>query len=311
MNKNNRPYGIAVFDAFMFHADATKQPKSTWLSQRFEKEEKNVDSILVAETAYGITDGVLWFKYKDRMWDSTHPENLPKFCLARTSLPYPLIFHINAMGIPCFPNPFAKQFSNDKKNTSALAASLGIPLPDAVFGRYDKAPSEFKMEYPFILKPSNSCEGRNVYKVINNETQYAAERNIINDNGIDNVIWQESMATGDDMRLYMFGTTPYYALIREASTFKANYENEPVVRALEIDELQEIYPQSIEYAINIMRHLPGETGFSSVDFLFDDSKGKREPVFGETSMGNLGTKLITSRKPQFLDDYLEYIYSKI
>ena len=191
----------------------------------------------------------------------------------------------------------------------SFVAGLGIPCADTLFSLYDRADEKFKLDYPMIVKPANGIAGREIRKVIDDSSRHYAEYVGVASNGYDNIIWQKCMPTGDDLRVYMFGDNVYCAILRRATTFKANISDNPEIEFFELEDLAESYPSAVEYSTQIASNIPGrELGFAAIDFLFEKDE---TIVFNEINASNLGTQLIAPIKTNFARDYRIYIENRL
>lgn len=203
----------------------------------------------------------------------------PHLCICRLYERY-APRHLELMGTQCQVSAHMVDLCYDKILVSQLVAGAGVPMvaSEAIPALSTEHVAQRRWEGPVVLKPASGRGGRGV-ELVQDEggLAYVADRLVG-----DPVVVQPLVNPGHDVRVYVIGGEPRYAMERlgKPGDFRSNYSAGGTARPYELtDEL-------CAYARRVLAALPDSLPFGSVDFCFDQGR----PVFCEVN-ANLGCRI--------------------
>lgn len=250
--------------------------RKTPFKKRLAQEITDIDGVEVVpslELSYGIENGEPYLSLHDNKMFRGSSE-LPDWAILH-GVPSSVAFFLEKMGIRCFSSYALSSLDEDKSKVQILLSDI-FTMPDTVVYPGNMNPTSLS-RFPVIVKGVGGSGGENVWRCENPESveKVIAEHQPSSSSPL---MWQESMPTGDDLRVYMLGKECLGAIVRHVpdGQFKANLSSNPTRTeyALADDEMNAI--------LKALDRLPGPSGLMSFDFLFNDNK---ELVFCELNTG--------------------------
>ncbi|MDD3886428.1 MAG: hypothetical protein PHI35_06130 [Victivallaceae bacterium] len=143
----------------------------------------------------------------------------PDFAVRRTP-DNELARQLDDMGIVAFNNSRVCAVCNDKMASYRLAAACGLATPESWYLPGDG--SEFKLPFPFVMKPVDGKGGRDVF-LVKDESDYASAREVLKNRR--HIVQRVSGRPGRDMRVWVIGGRAVAAIVRIApdGVFLSNY----------------------------------------------------------------------------------------
>ena len=286
--------GIVLFSLPYFYKEDQEQHSVDFVNETLDSfdENSNIFEIAMAETAtYGIDAEGPFFTYGNiicRSGDQDHPV----WAIMRTR-DWKMAYHLEKMGVVCFPSSSTLRITSDKALSASLVSTTSVSMPNTILQLPISKINTTFSDYPIIIKSSNSNGGKGVCKAENLLGVLSARERIRED-----MIYQESMPTGDDLRVYCVCGKVVAAIKREQGKddFRANkkYGGKRSLVTLsdsDRDKVLEILSKFDD---------PITTGYISCDFLFDHNG---ELVFCELNPCP-GINLLTPYMEDFVEEYI-------
>ncbi|MDO4537748.1 MAG: ATP-grasp domain-containing protein [Coriobacteriales bacterium] len=200
-------------------------------------------------------------------------------CIARVYEPE-VPRQLELLGTSCQPSSRMVSLCFDKAIVSQLVATTGVPMiATEIVPRFtSEHVAQRRFELPAVVKPACGRGGDEVELVRSQgELSYHLDQLI----GRPGVV-QQVVDTGRDVRVYVIGGEPRYAMERlgKPGDFRSNYSTGGTARPYELTAELDAYTRKILSA------LPETLAFGSVDFCFAEGS----PVFCELN-ANLGCRI--------------------
>lgn len=241
------------------------------IMQELSRAGSDIDVFALRDLDLGIKDGEIFIALPDGRLITTSSENLPRWCIGYV-IPPRITYVLEQMGIACFSSYEMVKLMEDKVITHAAFADV-IPQPDTLFYGSDStvdgivntpdAGKDESSSYPFMIKGSRGAGGINVEKVFGKKdiSDFIEAHEDCGD-----IMLQQAMATGDDVRVYCLGDEIVSSVLRkpQVGIWKANLEFSPTRRQYRLSKEE---TKMIKEAMSI---LPAKRrGLYTFDFLFD------------------------------------------
>lgn len=185
--------------------------------------------------------------------------------------------HLELMGSECHVSARMVDLCYDKALVAQLVASAGVPMiaTEVIPALSSEHVAQGRLRGSVVLKHVSGRGGQGVELVRDEgELAYVVDRLMG-----EPVVAQPLVDPGHDVRVYVIGGEPRYAMERlgKPGDFRSNYSTGGTARPYPLtDELE-------SYTCRVLAVLPDALPFGSVDFCFDEGT----PVFCEVN-ANLG-----------------------